>query len=129
MFLDWLLLEGPGRQLCAELIMVQIATDRMISEENIYSVTKVAEGNAGSDMTIFPDDEHPLYPKYIDIAHTSSVYWCDSAGLVGQIITNRKVLSPVFLPPAQDTQRPNQEASYTISIDMTCPERTTPHQN
>ena len=46
-----------------------------------------SSSSAVSDMSRFPDIQHPLYPDYLRSAKTTGSYSCDSSGKVTQVST------------------------------------------
>ena len=73
---------GQPEAAAAEKALVQTAMDTMMAKEKLASVTAVVAGT--SDMTEFPDEDHPLHPDYLRSAATKGTYTCTTSGLVSQ---------------------------------------------
>ena len=80
-----LLANARTRAAAQELEIVQSATDTMMADKGVTSVTEVTV--ATNDMTAFPDATNALNPNYLRDTTTKGTYTCTTDGTVTQATT------------------------------------------
>lgn len=64
---------------------VQQVVNQLMSKEGVdYLSNPVISKKATKDMSLFPDPQYPLYPKYLKEDQTENSYWIETDGTVHQ---------------------------------------------